>query len=67
MKLITPGVVGLFDLYMEGNAPLGNYYGGAGIAPFHDFDSQISQEIKDQLDTIAAGLADGSITTGYGQ
>ncbi len=67
MKLITPGVVGLFDLYMEGNTPLGNYYGGAGLAPFHDFDSQISQEIKDTLDEIAAGLADGSITTGYGQ
>ena len=67
MKLITPGVVGLFDLYEEGNTPLGNYYGGAGLAPFHDFDSQISQEIKDTLDTIAAGLADGSITTGYGQ
>jgi len=67
MKLITPGVTDIVDAYMAGNAPSTNFFGGAGLAPFHDFDSMISQDIKDTLDTIAAGLADGSITTGYGQ
>jgi basic membrane protein A len=67
MKLITPGVVGLVDAYMADETPLGNYFGGAGLAPFHDFEDEISQDIKDTLDEIAAGLADGSITTGYGQ
>jgi basic membrane protein A len=67
MKLITPGVVDLIGLHLDGEAPLGNFYGAAALAPFHDFDSVIPQEVKDLLETIAAGLADGSISTGYGQ
>jgi basic membrane protein A len=35
------------------------------LAPFHDFDSQISQEIKDKLAEIDTGLQEGSIETGY--
>jgi basic membrane protein A len=66
MKLITPGVVDILDLYVAGDAPSTNFFGGAGLAPFHDFDAVIPQDVKDQLDTIAAGLADGTITTGYG-
>ncbi len=37
--------------------------GEIGIAPFHDFDSQVPQQIKDDLKAIAAGIADGSIKT----
>lgn len=67
MKLITPGVVDIVDAYVAGDAPSTNFFGGAGLAPFHDFESVIPQDVKDTLDTIAAGLADGSVTTGYGQ
>jgi basic membrane protein A len=45
--------------------PSGNYVGPVGLAPFHDFEDQISQEIKDKLAEIDAGLQDGSIETGY--
>jgi basic membrane protein A and related proteins len=38
--------------------------GGIGLAPFHDFDAQVPQAVKDLLATTLAGLADGSITTG---
>jgi basic membrane protein A len=38
--------------------------GGVGLAPFHDFDADVPQEVKDLLETTLAGLADGSITTG---
>jgi basic membrane protein A len=38
--------------------------GGVGLAPFHDFDADVPQEVKDLLATTLAGLADGSITTG---
>lgn len=38
--------------------------GGVGLAPFHDFDAQVPQAVKDLLATTLAGLADGSITTG---
>jgi len=68
MKLITPAVVELITAYGEdGSMTAGNYFGGAGLAPFHDFEEKIPQEVKDKLDEIAAALADGSLTTGYGQ
>jgi basic membrane protein A and related proteins len=66
MKLITPGVVELAALAAEGNFPAGNYVGDVGLAPFHDFEESIPQEIKDELEEIRAGLEDGSISTGYG-
>lgn len=66
MKLITPGVVDLVSLASEGNFPGGNYFGDADLAPFHDFDDMIPQELKDLLAATKAGLIDGSIDTGYG-
>ncbi|HHY57454.1 MAG TPA: BMP family ABC transporter substrate-binding protein [Chloroflexi bacterium] len=66
MKLITPSVIDLINNYAaSGTMTSGNYFGGAGLAPFHDFEDKIPQEVKDKLDEIAAGLADGSLTTGY--
>jgi basic membrane protein A and related proteins len=66
MKLITPGVAELIAMASEGNFPGGNYVGEVGLASFHDFEDQIPQEVKDELDEIRAGLEDGSISTGYG-
>jgi len=66
MKLITPAVFELIQMAQGGTFPSGNYFGAAGLAPFHDFDSTIPQDVKDRLDEIATGLLDGSITTGYG-
>jgi len=66
MKLITPGLFDLLKMAQDGNFPSGNYYGAAGLAPYHDFDSVIPQDVKDQIDNVGVGLADGSITTGYG-
>jgi basic membrane protein A and related proteins len=67
MKLITPGVVEIIDAYVAGNPPSTNFFGGAGLAPFHDFEDVVPADVKSTLDDIAAGLDDGSITTGYGQ
>lgn len=65
VKHITPGVYELIALEVAGQFPAGNYVGDVGLAPFHDFDGQISQEIRETLATIEAGLQDGSIQTGY--
>jgi len=65
MKLITPGVVELITSADSGDFPSGNYVGQVGLAPFHDFESQIPQDVKDKLDEIKAGLESGDITTGY--
>jgi basic membrane protein A len=65
MKLITPGVFDLVKMSQDGEFPSGNFLGDTGLAPFHDFEDQVSQEIKDKLAEIEAGLTDGSIETGY--
>jgi basic membrane protein A len=36
--------------------------GGVDIAPFHEFDDDVSAELKAELDTIKAALIDGSLT-----
>jgi basic membrane protein A len=36
--------------------------GGVGIAPFHDLDSAVPADLKAELDKIAAGIKDGSIS-----
>ena len=66
MKLITPGVFDLVKMSDEGSFPAGNFIGDVGLASFHDFEDELDQAIKDQLDEIGAGLKDGSISTGYG-
>ena len=66
MKLITPGVFDLITASNNGEFPAGNFFGSTGLAPFHDFDAEVPQEVKDKLNEIDAGLQDGSITTGYG-
>ncbi|MFZ4893195.1 BMP family lipoprotein [Plantibacter sp. Mn2098] len=35
--------------------------GGIGIAPFHDFESKVNPSLQGELDTIKAGIIDGSI------
>jgi basic membrane protein A len=63
MKLITPGVFDLIKLSREGNFPSGNFAGTVGYAPFHDLESRIPPDVKEQMETIRSGLVDGSIET----
>jgi basic membrane protein A len=66
IKLITPGVFDLLSTFAaDGTMTSGNYFGSAGLAPFHDFEDSIPQEVKDKLAEIDAALADGSLSTGY--
>jgi basic membrane protein A and related proteins len=37
---------------------------GVGIAPYHNFDSKVTADIKAKIQTIEKGLADGTIKTG---
>lgn len=36
--------------------------GGVGLAPYHDFEGEIPQELKDKIEELKAGIIDGSIT-----
>ncbi|MEI8167775.1 MAG: BMP family ABC transporter substrate-binding protein, partial [Chloroflexales bacterium] len=64
-KQITPGVFDLIQKFKNGIFPGGNYVGEVGLAPFHDFEAQVPQAVKDKLAEIERGLRDGSISTGY--
>jgi basic membrane protein A len=63
MKLIVPGVFDLIKAAKDGSFPVGNFFGDAGIAPYHDLDSSVPAEVKAEMDKINAGLLDGSIKT----
>ncbi len=65
MKLITPGVAELITKAAAGDFPGGNYVGDVGLAPFHDFEDKVPQDVKDLLAKTKEGLLDGSIDTGY--
>jgi basic membrane protein A and related proteins len=64
MKLITPGVFDLLKAVGEGSFKGGNTTGEIGLAPFHDTEPQVPNEIKQRLQQIDRGLKDGSIRTG---
>ncbi len=63
MKLITPGVFDLVKMAKDGKFPVGNYFGAAGYAPYHDLDGSVPADVKSEMEKINAGLLDGSIKT----
>jgi basic membrane protein A len=65
MKLITPGVFNLISAHADGSFAGGNAVGDVGLAPFHDFDETVPQEVKDRLAEIEQLLVEGHISTGY--
>ena len=65
MKLITPGVVDIVNLWQEGNAPTGNYIGDVGLADYHDFSGEIPQDIQDQIVDLTPQVLSGEVPTGY--
>jgi basic membrane protein A len=65
MKLITPGTFDLIEMAHEGSFPPGgNFMGLAGLAPYHDCSSRVSEEADAKVQEIAAALIDGSLQTG---
>ena len=45
-------------------AKVGNYFGKAGYAPFHDLDSEVPAEVKTKMEEINTALVGGSLQTG---
>ncbi|WP_419943950.1 BMP family ABC transporter substrate-binding protein [Candidatus Poriferisodalis sp.] len=65
MKLITPGVADLIAQAESGDFAGGNYLGEVGLAPFHDFDDIVTDDMRATLDDVLAGLNAGEIDTGW--
>jgi len=60
-KDITLSVVELIKLAYEGKFPSGNYVGGSSLAPFHDFESMITDEIRTKLEEALEAYNAGEI------
>ncbi|MER3401289.1 MAG: BMP family ABC transporter substrate-binding protein [Thermoflexus sp.] len=63
MKDLTEGTFRLIQAAMEGKWKGGNVIGPVRLAPFHDLESQVPQEVRQKLAEIEKGLADGTIQT----
>jgi len=61
MKLIKPGVIALIKQVADGTIKGGNFFGEVGLAPFHDFESLITDDLKAELDQVKADLASGKL------
>jgi basic membrane protein A len=47
----------------EGGVTVGTLAnGGVGLAPYHDMDGSVPQALKDQIETIKAGIIEGSVS-----
>jgi basic membrane protein A len=56
----------LNDTFAGGGVYVGTLVnGGVDMAPFHDFEGEIPDEVVQELETIRAGLIDGTIDTGW--
>ena len=61
-KALSPSVVELIRMFQAGTFPSGNYTGGAALAPFHDFETVVTQEIKAKLAEGEKAYDAGQIT-----
>ncbi len=64
-KLITPGVSDLLKAVKDGSVKPGNTFGGAALAPYHDFESKIPADVKDKITELTPKVVSGEVPTGY--
>jgi basic membrane protein A len=62
-------VLGVIEAVMEGTFEGGVLVGtlangGVDLAPYHDMDAMVSDELKQEMDAIREGIIDGSISVG---
>lgn len=62
-KDIVGGVADLVAQVDEGTFEGGDFYGGVALAPFHEFESVISDEVKSQLEDLSLRVGAGEIAT----
>ena len=67
---VTKNLSGSVQQYVsqaaKGTFPTGSYVGtldndGTGLAPFHNFDSQVPSALKSELQQVSTGIQNGSI------
>jgi basic membrane protein A len=73
MKRLDNAVFGVTQSELDGTFAGGGLYvatlenGGVGLAPYHDFEDQIPDELKQEIEAIIKGIKAGEISTGWGE
>jgi basic membrane protein A len=67
MKNMNTAVFDTMSAVVDGSFTGGLYSGtlenvGVGLAPYHEFDDEVPQELKDAITELQAGIIDGSIS-----
>jgi basic membrane protein A len=62
-KKLTLGTKDLVLLAKDGKAPGGNFIGLTGLAPYHDTEAVVPEEVKVKVEEVIAGLDAGTIAT----
>jgi basic membrane protein A len=63
MKLITPGVFDLSKAAKDGTFKGGNFVGQVGLAPYHDLDGRVPDQVKTKMQELDKGLKEGTVKT----
>jgi basic membrane protein A len=72
IKRLDNAVFGVIESLLNDEFPGGGVYvgtlenGGVGLAPYHDFEDQIPDELKQEVEAIIDGIKKGEIDTGWG-
>lgn len=62
-KKLTLGTKDLILMAKDGKAPGGNYFGLTGLAPYHDTEAAVPEDVKAKVAEVIAGLDAGTIVT----
>lgn len=62
-KKLTLGTKDLVVMAKDGKAPGGNYFGLTGLAPYHDTEAVVPEEVKVKVEEVIDGLDAGTIAT----
>jgi basic membrane protein A len=71
MKRLDNSVFGVIEALINDEFPGGGVYvgtlenGGVGLAPYHDFEDQIPDELKKEVEDIIEAIKKGEIDTGW--
>ena len=64
VKDISGSVFNLIELYITGKMPSGIYYGNVLLAPYHDLESEVPQDVKDKIERLTLKIQTGQLQTG---
>jgi basic membrane protein A len=71
MKRLDNAVFGVVEALLADEFPGGSVYvgtltnSGVGVGPYHDYEDQIPDELKQEVDAIVEGIKNGEIDTGW--